>query len=201
MVEESKLRPDSPLPSADGGPGRQPRRADHPEATSASKEAIFEEIVREMTQELHRYISVRVGTPAAEDLLSDVFLVVWRRWENLPIRWDERRAWIYEVTKRTIADHHKRTARVTRLTHRLGWFREPHTNNATPEHEVLSQDHVARLLDTLPPGQAQALHLAVIQGYTARETAEILGVSATTITTRLMRARRTLRALLRQGEP
>lgn len=154
----------------------------------------FSELVRTMAVELHRFASSRLGPIMAEDVVSDVFLVVWRRWDVMPADHDGRRAWVFEVTKRTILDASAREARRRRLIVRVA--RADERAPEQPGDALVARVAVDALLEVLPEGQREALRLTAIDGLSAREAAQSLGVSATAITTRLHRARRALQAWL-----
>ena len=53
-----------------------------------------------------------------------------------------------------------------------------------------------RALETLTPQERQIVALAVVQGYTVRETAEILGAPQGTVSSKLHRTLKKLRAQL-----
>ena len=53
-----------------------------------------------------------------------------------------------------------------------------------------------RALETLTPQERQIVPLAVVQGYTVRETAEILGAPQGTVSSKLHRTLKKLRAQL-----
>lgn len=157
----------------------------------------FSDLVRTMAAELHRFASSRLGPNVAEDVVSDVFVVVWRRWEVMPADRDGRRAWVFEVTKRTILDASAREARRRRLLVRVARVDERALEQ--PGDALVAREAVDALLEVLPEGQREALRLTAIDGLSAREAAQSLGVSATAITTRLHRARRALQAWLAEG--
>jgi len=156
-------------------------------------------LVREMAGELHRYVAARVDPARAEDAVSEVLLVVWRRWDVLPTEHDARRAWTYEVAKRTTQDTATRQQRQRRLLLRVAASHgglEPEQ----PGDLLAAQEAVAHLLQHLPEGQAQALRLTAVDGLSAQEAAQVLGISATAITTRLCRAREALRTWISNSE-
>ena len=49
---------------------------------------------------------------------------------------------------------------------------------------------------SLPPKYRSVIHLYYYEGYSVKETADILGVSVSSVTTRLARARERLKVLL-----
>lgn len=148
-----------------------------------------------MATELHRYASTHVNESLVEDVVSDVFLVLWRRWEAIPGDHDGRRAWVYEAMKRTILDVRARDRRRGRLTIRLARTHEERQGER-PGDGLMAEEALSGLLGGLPRGQADVLRLTVIDGLSTQEAAERLGVSATVITSRLHRARITLKTAL-----
>lgn len=159
----------------------------------------FAAIVREMAAELTRYVARRSDPLIAEDVVSDVFLVLWRRWPFVPTSHDARRAWIYEVTKRTLKDARSKALRQHRLEERLASVRQDSTGRGADE-EVIADAAVEAMLDGIPQAHAQALRLTVVDGLSAREAAEVLGDSATALTTRLARARASARRWFMESE-
>jgi len=128
---------------------------------------------------------------AAEDCTQDAFLKAFRAWptwkRDAPVE-----AWLHRIAINTAISYRRRQAvrDVGRLIRRLG--RPPEDD---PADHVVAGD-LLRELRRLPPRQAAAIVLRHVHGYTNREIAAALGLPESTIATRLMTARRTLRARL-----
>ena len=75
---------------------------------------------------------------------------------------------------------------------------EPATLPTQPGHLALAE--VARALDRLPDEQREALLLVVIEGASYADAADILGIPAGTLMSRLGRARAALRTLTGAGD-
>ncbi|HXH07290.1 MAG TPA: sigma-70 family RNA polymerase sigma factor [Vicinamibacterales bacterium] len=76
---------------------------------------------------------------------------------------------------------------------------EPVATDPAPEARVLAQEQRRRLtaaLARLPERQRAVFLLSQVEGYTAREVAELTGLSESTVRVHLFRAIRRLRALL-----
>lgn len=69
----------------------------------------------------------------------------------------------------------------------------------SPETEVAMRTDVARAIQRLEPAQRELLWLAYAQGSSHEEIAEILGLSAISVRTLLLRARRKLAGILTGG--
>lgn len=141
---------------------------------------------------LRVYAGSFVGRDLADDVLSETFLVVWRRWGELPEELDERRAWVFGVARllaRAIARRERRAGAGMRaaLADAIA---------ADVADSVVSRDRVARLLGALPDQSREAILLVVWAGLSAPQAAGVVGCSPTAMSTRLSRARRRLEELI-----
>jgi RNA polymerase sigma-70 factor (ECF subfamily) len=75
----------------------------------------------------------------------------------------------------------------------------PKSESPSPETEVAMRTDVARAIQQLEPMQRELLWLAYAQGSSHEEIAEILGLSAISVRTLLLRARRKLAGILAGG--
>jgi RNA polymerase sigma-70 factor (ECF subfamily) len=132
-----------------------------------------------------------------EDIAQEAFL---RAYEALPrFRVGAPFApWIAQIATRLCYD------RLRKLVHRdVTWEDLSPTERqaaealarATPEeHPVATRDLAERLLATVSPRDRQVLILSEAMGYTAAETAKVLGCTALAARLRLHRAKRAVRA-------
>ncbi len=82
-----------------------------------------------------------------------------------------------------------------------GWVSQPREWGKTPEQSLLSQEFralVQAAIDTLPPSQREVITLRDLQGWTAQEACNVLGVSETNQRVLLHRARSKVRQALDQ---
>jgi RNA polymerase sigma-70 factor (ECF subfamily) len=75
----------------------------------------------------------------------------------------------------------------------------PKSASPSPETEVAMRTDVARAIQQLEPTQRELLWLAYAQGSSHEEIAEVLGLSAISVRTLLLRARRKLAGILAGG--
>ena len=75
----------------------------------------------------------------------------------------------------------------------------PKSESPSPEAEAALRTDVARAIQQLEPAQRELLWLAYAQGSSHEEIAEILGLSAISVRTLLLRARRKLAGILTGG--
>jgi RNA polymerase sigma-70 factor (ECF subfamily) len=128
---------------------------------------------------------------AAEDCTQDAFLSAfkaWRAWKgDAPAE-----AWIHRIAINTAISYRRkqRLRQVGELIKRLG---QPAVAN--PDAADLGLD-LLRELRRLPAKQAATLVLRHLHGYTNREIAAALSLPESTVASRLMEAKRTLRIRL-----
>ncbi len=124
----------------------------------------------------------------ADDITQDVFAKVF---PLLPALDADHRVlpWLYRVANNAAIDQIRRRRRFTWL--RMGRLhgtgdeprRDPH------DGQVGEQEHVQKVLATLPPENAAALLLHALEGYSYKEIGEIQGCSMTAVRSRIARAR------------
>jgi len=139
-------------------------------------------------------VSMTGDRAAAEDCTQDAFLRAYKAWKT----WKQdapAEAWLHRIAINTVISHMRkqRLREVGELVRRLG---RPVAKD--PQDEALDGE-VLREVRRLPAKQAAAVVLRHLHGYTNREIAAALGVPESTIATRLMEAKRTLRKRL--GDP
>ena len=156
----------------------------------------FDRLYQETYQRVFRTLATMLGDrAAAEDCAQEAYLKAYRAWA----RWQATstaEAWIHRIAINTALSHiRKRKLReVGELLRRLGRPAE-----ADPVEQALDSI-LLREIRRLPPKQAAALVLRHLHGYTNREIAASLGEPESTVATRLMVAKRTLRARLAGSE-
>lgn len=127
----------------------------------------------------------------AEDAVAETFLVVWRRWRELPEDADRRRAWVFGVARHKMIDLQRSASTGRELAILAG---TPEVGCALTRVEHL--DTMERALRALPSHELAVVVLRLLHDLTPTEVADRLGCSVTTVTTRLHRARARMRAEL-----
>ncbi|WP_250006744.1 RNA polymerase sigma factor [Actinoplanes sp. M2I2] len=141
------------------------------------------------------YAVRRVDHPEdAADVVAETFLIAWRRGADLP-GGDETRLWLYGVARRVLANQHRGGRRRERLAARLR-ERLAAVVVTDPAAEASRRVTVHAALARLGEVDREVLRLTAWEGLEPREIAEVLGVSAAAVRTRLTRARSRLRDLL-----
>jgi RNA polymerase sigma-70 factor, ECF subfamily len=135
------------------------------------------------------YVRRRAPADVVDDIVGEIFLVVWRRLDGVP---PEELPWLLGVARNVVATQRRGGLRREALFRRLG--------GAVPAS--ISDTHadgdsaVLAALATLAPKDREALALIAWEGLTPNEAAVVLGESPGTFRVRLHRARRRLRRLL-----
>lgn len=139
-------------------------------------------------------VSIVGDVASAEDCTQEAFLKAFRAWRSWK-RDAPAEAWLHRIAINTAISYRRRQAlrEVGELIRRLG---RPVEDPA--EHAVGGD--LLHELRRLPPKQATAIVLRHLHGYTNREIAAALGVPESTVATRLMLAKRTLRVRLGKSE-
>jgi RNA polymerase sigma-70 factor (ECF subfamily) len=156
---------------------------------------------------LRTFVARRVaGDAEVDDILQEVFLRLYRRLDALK---DPRRftSWVFQITRRAIADHYRRPER--RREAPAGLASDVEMKAASPvtlppvgrtEDVEVARDDMARclgpFLDRLPAEYRQALKLVEMQGLTHTAAARQLGLSVSGMKSRVQRGRRQLRRML-----
>lgn len=160
-------------------------------------EAAFRRLYEAHFDALLTYALRRVSTPAdAADVVSDTFLVAWRRRRHVPAG-DEARLWLYGVARNMLANQHRSVRRRDRLGERLRERLQQNAHLFQPAQDDLG---VREALAGLHPLDREVLTLSAWEQLEPREIAEVLGIAAPAARARLSRARRRLRTALGHEE-
>lgn len=124
----------------------------------------------------HAFVA-RYGPDVGSEVMADVAEYAWGHWRKV-MQMDNPSGWLYRVGQ-------SRSRRYFRRQVRLPASR--------PDSHPLVEPALPGLLQSLPNGQRVAVLLTQAFGYTVREAAEIIGVSASTVQQNAHRAMDRLR--------
>ncbi|GII80221.1 DNA-directed RNA polymerase sigma-70 factor [Sphaerisporangium rufum] len=166
-----------------------------PDTGPPGRERRFTDLFTATYPAVLRFAERRVQPSHAEDIVSEVFMVAWRRLDDVPAGPDDARAWLFGIARLTllasIRGERKRQALAVRISE------DP---TAGGPDGALEPDLVARRVDLarawsrLPAVHQEALALTVWDGLDAPRAAQVLGISPVAYRLRLSRARKALRA-------
>jgi RNA polymerase sigma-70 factor, ECF subfamily len=159
-----------------------------------SDEQRFERLYNEHFTRVAAYVLARTDQDSAADALARTFEITWRRVADVP---DEPLPWLFGVARRVLSEQRRaqgrRGALIERIAEAASATSDEHTEAPAGRGLVL-----AAIGDLTPP-QQEALLLTAWDGLSEREAAAALGCSRGALALRLHRARKQLRAALKQA--
>jgi RNA polymerase sigma factor (sigma-70 family) len=136
----------------------------------------------------------------AQDVVSETFLVAWRRLADVPTGSDTL-PWLYGVARRVIANQRRGNQRRTDLSSRLAREWQP---GQEIDAGVISGDERRSVLEAmgrLRESDQEILRLNTWEELSHREIAVVVGCSEATVAVRLHRARNRLGKEIEKGLP
>ena len=158
----------------------------------AAREARFRAVYEATYDDLLRFAQRRVHPTHAEDVAADVFLVAWRRFDEMPQRMDDARPWLFGVARATMLNHRRGERRRDALAVRIADGTARQLASAEDELAAYRLD-LASAWARLSATEQEVISLAVWEGLDSAGAGVVLGCSATAYRLRLSRARRSLR--------
>jgi RNA polymerase sigma-70 factor (ECF subfamily) len=160
-------------------------------AQAGDREA-FDELLRRIQSPLFRYILSLVGARApAEDILQDVFIILYRKltWLRDP---ELFRPWAYRIATREAFRHLRRERR----------WSDPPDDAAAPEQafDAALLASLPQLVGQVPPASRAVIVLHYLDEMPLADVAGVLGISIGTVKSRLAYGLASLRKQLSLGE-
>ncbi len=163
-------------------------------------EAVFRELYEQHHRAVLAYLMRRLGRDEAFDAAEDVFLVAWRRLDDIPSRGGQL-PWLYGVARRIVSNHQRSTFRRTRLSRKVA--ANPSTPPRGPEDEAIVHAETEAMLEvlaTLGDKDQEVLRLTYWEELPHADIGKVLGCSTETVHVRRYRAeKRLVNALARAG--
>jgi RNA polymerase sigma-70 factor, ECF subfamily len=160
----------------------------------------FEEIAMPHSRSLLRVARrLAFDSATAEDLVQETLLRGWRNFNQFQ-RGTNARAWLFRILFNAFYARGRkiRSGPVLLPLQSPGREAEPQSRAAS---SLLDSAAVTRALEELSPEHRTVLLLAVVEGFTCREVAEILSLPIGTVMSRLSRARQALRDRIAPAAP
>jgi RNA polymerase sigma-70 factor (ECF subfamily) len=143
------------------------------------------------------YAVRRTGdTASADDVVSDVFVVVWRRLDDVPA---DALPWLLGCARRIIGNQRRSARRHAALVARL--VETGGADGSVGSHHPGADRALGEALQTLRERDREVLLLVAWEGLDARRAAAVIGCSERAFAMRLHRAREKLAAALGRVEP
>ncbi|MBT8164130.1 MAG: sigma-70 family RNA polymerase sigma factor [Acidimicrobiia bacterium] len=157
-------------------------------AQSPSNNIEFRRIFDDHFVEVQRYCARRLGQEEANDAVSEVFLVAWRRLGEVP-RGDAALPWLIGVARNAVRNAGRSRRRAGRLAVRAQLADDQVTPG--PEVQVVQKAEyreVADALESLSDADREVIRLRTWEELTAPQIASVLGISLSAAEKRMARS-------------
>ena len=169
--------------------------------TAPSADGTFRALFDAHNAAIRAFCARRLPVDDANEAASDVFLVAWRRIEDVP-GGDEALPWLYGVARNVVRNHQRSARRWSRLSARTGSLPAPPVDG--PEFHVVRNDEheqVIAAMQTLPDRDREILELKHWEGLANDQVAAVLGTTKRAVEGRYTRALKKVSKRLESGVP
>ena len=171
----------------------------------AGDAAARDELLRACHATVYRWALVHTGDPDdADDVAQEVLVRLCTRLGRYAGR-SLFTTWLYQVTRNAAIGFGRRVASGLRLAQNVARQAEADLAGRDDSAEQVEDSQVRQivmaLFQELPARQREVFHLIEVEGLTASEIAERLGMNPVTVRAHLFRARRALRAQILARHP
>lgn len=149
-------------------------------------------------QDVFAYCLRRSNVEDAKDATADVYLVAWRRIDDIPTG-DEALPWLYGTARKVLANQRRSRSRRGNLAAKIR--NEASPNRSTPETTVVRREQDQEILDALGglrESDREVIRLALWEELPHSDIGKILCCSDRAVTMRLHRATKRLGRQLRR---
>jgi RNA polymerase sigma-70 factor (ECF subfamily) len=152
---------------------------------------------QDIATRLRPFVARRIAPAEVDDVMQDIFL---RMQRGLPALRDEERftSWLFQIARSSVAEHMR-----ARMRHPLTDGDESSDLADAPGEDDREAMHslatcVTSFVGALPSPYREAVTLVELEGLTAREAAELTGISLSGMKSRVQRGREQLRRMFEQ---
>ncbi|MFN2561032.1 MAG: RNA polymerase sigma factor [Jatrophihabitans sp.] len=149
----------------------------------------FEAMFREHYDAVTRYVVRRLGRTVSPDIVSETFLVAWRRLDDVP---ESPLPWLYATARNLVANEIRRQQCDAALGRRLA--DRPAAPSADMGELIAERLAVTAALQHLSERDREVLRLVQWEGLTVADAATVMNCTQSAFKVRLHRARRRLAA-------
>ena len=158
----------------------------------SSGDVDFDALYRSQHRAVLAYCARRASRADAWDAASDVFLVAWRRLDDVPTG-EEATAWLLGIAYRVLANQRRSASRSRRLFRKMA-AAESIGSSLADEPIIRSEEEaeVITSLSRLRDADREILQLSLWEELNPEEIARILGISRNAVDQRYSRAKKRL---------
>lgn len=197
----------APLSPSMSSPASAPSRAKDQDDESlvarlSDDEGALRELHRRYAALVFTIASRMVGTTAAEEVVQDVFVTLWKKHATFDPARGTFKSWLMQITRRRALNELRRVRHERARTDESDAIDELETDAVAPDDAswlAHRQQVIRAAVDALPPAQRQALSLAFFEELTHEQVATALGAPVGTTKTRIRLALKHLTPLLVAG--
>lgn len=131
--------------------------------------------------------------PTAQDVVAEVFLVAWRRIDEIP---ENALPWLLVTARHVLNNTHRATTRRQRLADALAGIERVAATSPGAEETALARTEMVAALGQLSPAEREAVLLVAWDGLSTADAATVAGCSIHAFEVRLSRARTRLDRIL-----
>jgi RNA polymerase sigma factor (sigma-70 family) len=159
--------------------------------TTSRREATLRALFEEHSTPVLAYALRHIGSSDAQDIVSEVFMVAWRRIDDIPAA--APLPWLLVVARNTIRNKLRGTARQLRVADGLANLQRSSTATAGADETAVERRAMLTALADLSPAEREAVLLTGWDGLSVSHAAQVAGCSRRAFELRLHRARNRLR--------
>lgn len=162
----------------------------------------FQEIYLKYSDKIYKYIYMNTRDPyLAEDITAEVFLKIWKKWKDIKL--DFIQALLYKSAKNTLIDYYRKQSngKKVSLEEMTEMGIEPHY-----DEDLISKIHkdnnikvISEAIKLLPENLREVIILRFADDLSAKDTAEILGITEVNVRVLQYRGLKKLKEVLNNG--
>ncbi|MET4004789.1 RNA polymerase sigma factor (sigma-70 family) [Arthrobacter sp. UYCu511] len=156
----------------------------------------FTELYDKYARMIYRYAARRAGESAAEDVMSETFLVAYERRDSFDQTWDDARPWLFGIATNLLGKHHRAEAKILKVMAKSSG-RDSYADSTDRIAEQLdaaaATSALAGALRALSAADRECILLYAWAELSYEGIAEATKVPIGTVRSRLNRARRILK--------
>ena len=165
---------------------------EQPRTEGSTGDVDFDALYRSQHRAVLAYCARRASRADAWDAASDVFLVAWRRLDDVPPG-EEATAWLLGIAYRVLANQRRSASRSRRLFRRMA-ATDSIVSSLADEPIIRNEEEaeVIASLSRLRDADKEILQLSLWEELNPEEIAGILGISRNAVDQRYLRAKKRL---------